>query len=241
MYPWLKCWADCSAHWHKHPPASHLAGQKSFHTGTVNLHQYSQLCPCSRLCPLNNSLPVYFIPPEIRASSYPCRPTHWVAAQHSRVTSASSLQGHRRVAYSIRQIWAKKFNLLSSGWFQLSSLFPLHLLHLCVYVLVCAFSISVMSWWMGGQQSGGEGEREKGRGKAISPLPFYRSISSWKSPHLLQALLHSSLIVTGKTHFLSAPAPCVCVYVWVCLSVRESHRNGGKSSKLAAFAHEQLQ
>lgn len=67
--------------------------------------------------------------------------------------------------------------------------------------------------------------REKGRGKVISPLPFYRSISSWKSPHLLWELLHSSLIVTSKTHFLSAT---VCVCVCRC----ECHRNGETSKKL---------
>lgn len=228
MYPWLKCWADCSAHWHKHPPASHLAGQKSFHTGTVNLHQYSQLCPCSRLCPLNNSLPVYFIPPEIRASSYPCRPTHWVAAQHSRVTSASSLQGHRRVAYSIRQIWAKKFNLLSSGWFQLSSLFPLHLLHLCIFVSVrILHQCDVM---MNGRPTkrgrGGEreGERKSDLSSAFLSLYFIMEITSFTpstSPFI-------SYCHWQNPFSICTSAVCVCVRVSMSQCARESQERGEK-------------
>lgn len=72
----------------------------------------------------------------------------------------------------------------------------------------------------GWPMNGGEAAREKGgRGKAILPVPLYRSISSWKSPHLLRALLHSSPIVSGKNPFsvcaLAARA-CICVCESVC-------------------------
>lgn len=94
-----------------------------------------------------------------------------------------------------------------SGRFQLSSQFPPHLLQECV----CSPSLWCHDKWReggGGQKP--ENKQAQRRGKVMSPLLFYRSISSWKSPHLLWALLHSSPIVGGKTHFLAALV-CVCV------------------------------
>lgn len=93
---------------------------------------------------------------------------------------------------------------------------------------VCFF-ITVKSWWIDGQQSRGELERDR-RGKVILPLPFYRSISSWKSPHLLWELLHSSLIVTGKTHFcVHHLAVSLSPYVYMFVYCHKNRENVGSS------------
>lgn len=89
------------------------------------------------------------------------------------------------------------FSVGHRAFLQLSTHFPLR---------VCVLHHSDVMMNVRAAKQGRRREGVKSRGKVSSPLTFYRSISSWKSPHLLRAVLHSSPIVAGKTHFLSASA-----------------------------------
>lgn len=113
-------------------------------------------------------IPIWFI--SILRSSDPAGHTDWSCLTLSDFTPFLKVTiGKRGI---IKRI-SEQVNLISLAGFQSSRLFPAHLLHVWV------FSITVQSWWIGGQQSGGEQERGEER-KGDHALPFYRSISSWK-------------------------------------------------------------
>ena len=166
-----------------------------------------RLCPCPDLCLLNNSCLVYFSRQELR-SSRSHRLKHWVPARHSEdlLHSPRSPVGDGGGGCIIRLIWEQLISVEPSV--SSSPIACTCVLHHCEVVI----NRQPTKWRTGG-------------GGGVSPLPFYRSISSWKSPHLLWDLFHSSLIVTSKTHL---PSAAVCVYGCVCVCVLPGERGKGK-------------
>lgn len=201
---------------------------------------YSWLCPCSCLCPLNNSLLAYFNPQEFRASSYPCRPTHRVAAQHSRVTSPSSLQGHLRVGYSIRQISAQNFNCFPLDDFSSAGCF--HFIYsLSLRVRVCSLSLWCHDEWVTNKA---EERRRERRGEEKRSLLCLFIALFHHGNHLIYSehfSIHLLLSLAKPIFYLHQHCMSVCVYV--CMWVWESQRNRGKApNSLCAVmvAHQQL-
>lgn len=137
-----------------------------------------------------------------------------VPARHSSVTSHPSLQGHLQVGYSIRHIWAQKVNLISSGCFQFSCLFPLHLLHVCVF----HHCEVMMNRWPTKQRRAGERQGEEKRSCLCLFIALFH---------------HGNHLIYSENFFihllLSLAKPIFCVHhLAVSLSLRMfvyCHRN----------------
>ncbi len=220
-------WTEQSTPWHRSSSASHPSRAKNdFHTGTVNLHQFPRLCPCSCLCSLNNSSLVYFNPQEIRVGSYPCRPTQWVAAQHSRVTSPSSLQGDLRAGDTV----SGGFEHRNSTCFPLDDFSSAVCFHficcMCVHVCVCSPSLWCHDEWAANKA---EERRRERRGEEKRSLVCLFIALFHHGNHLIYSehfSIHLLLSLAKPIFYLHQCRVHVCVCACVCLW--ESHRNREK-------------
>lgn len=116
----------------------------------------------------------------------------------------------------VKDKWDKKSphnsTVLLTGWCQFSCQFSPHRLH--VHVLHHCDVMTKLPANKAGRSTESKVRRETEREEVISPLTFYRSVSSCKSPHLLWALLHLSPIVSDKTPSSTCNSGrCICEYL----------------------------